>query len=103
MAYALPIVAKIADGGVTFIVRALPWGLAREADAIVRKGDATDALSEKVYERCVEVEDGEKPPVEDLPASLVARLVKAAAEEKAEGEGANPSSPPPSTAPDSGG
>ena len=95
MAYVLPIVATIEDGGVTFRVRAIPWGLAREAS----RGADEETLTAKVYERCVEVADGEKPPLDDLPASLVARLVRASSGAGEE----NPPSPPRSTAPVSGG
>lgn len=100
MAFDLPIVATIAEGGVTFRVRALPWGLARE----FAKPDADNfALGAKVYERCVEVEDGDKPALDDLPAPLVAKFAKLASGVKAEGDGADPPSPPPPTARGSGG
>lgn len=97
MSYALPIVGTVEDGGTTFRVRAIPWGLAREAS----RDESPDntALMEKIYERCVEVADGDKPPVDDLPAPLVHRLVRLAIGAGEE----NPPSPPPSTAPDSGG
>lgn len=100
MAYTLPIVGTVRDGGVAFRVRSLPWGLAREAS---RPGVDMEELSARIYDRCVEVEDGEKPPLDDLPAALVSRLVELAADGKAEGSSADPPSPPPSTAPASGG
>lgn len=87
MAYQLPIVGTIEDGGTTFRVRALPWGLAREAS---RPGADSAAVAAKIYERCVEVEDGEKPPADDLPMTLVMRLVDCAAGAKTDGEAANP-------------
>ena len=96
MAYQLPIVGSIEDGGVRFLVRALPWGLAREAS---RPNSDTEAISAKIYARCVEVEDGEKPEIDELPASLVGRLVEMAANAKADGAAANPPSPTNSTAP----
>lgn len=100
MAYTLPIVGTIEDGGTRFRVRALPWGLAREAS---RPGADSAAVAAKIYERCVEVEDGEKPPADDLPMALVMRLVDCAVGAKATGDGANPPSPPRSTAPGCGG
>lgn len=100
MAYQLPVVGTVESGGVRFLVRALPWGLARAA---ARPGADNAALSEAVYERCVEVEGGDKPPVDDLPADLVSRFVEVASGAKAEGPHADPPSPTNSTAPASAG
>lgn len=100
MAYALPVVATVDEGGLTFRVRALPWGLAREAS---RPGADSADLAARIYERCVDVAAGEKPPVDDLPASLVGRFAELAAGAQADGPRADPPSPPSSTAPGSGG
>lgn len=81
MAFELPIVATIAEGGVTFRVRAVPFGLARKFSA--GGGESIATLAE-VYERCVEAVDGDDRPagvtVDDLPAELVGRLARAACE-----------------------
>lgn len=104
MAFKLPIVATVTESGVTFRVRALPWGLARE---FARPDADNFALGAKVYERCVEAEDGDghpaKPDLDDLPASLVARFAQLASATRADGPAANPPSPPSSTARGSGG
>lgn len=100
MAFELPIVATITEGGVTFRVRAVPWGLAREAAAADADGLA---IAARIYERCVDVEAGDKPALDDLPVPLVQRLVDAANGARADGSAANPPSPPSSTAPGSGG
>jgi len=100
MPFELPIVATVAEGGVTFRVRAMPWGLARDC----ARPDADHfTLGAKVYERCVDVEAGEKPALDDLPAPLVAKFARLASSVKAEGDGADPPSPPPPTARGSGG
>lgn len=87
MAFELPIVATVAEGGVTFRVRAVPFGLARRLGA---PGADALALSAEIYERCVEAFDGDEHPlalgVDDLPAEFVGRLVRAACE----GAAANP-------------
>lgn len=75
MAYELPIVATIADGGVTFRVRAVPFGLARKFDAA---GADNFGVMAEVYDRCVEVAEGEPPAVDELPVELVGRLARAA-------------------------
>ena len=88
MPFELPVVATIAEGGVTFRVRAVPFGLARKFS---ERGESLETLAE-VYERCVEAVDGDGRPAgvtaDDLPAELVGRLARAACG----GEGAaNPS------------
>lgn len=88
MKFPLPIVATIKESGVAFIVRAVPFGLSRRCAA---PGADTLALSVEIYDHCVEVENGEKPAIDDLPSELVGRLVKAACENAPE----TPSSPPP--------
>lgn len=98
MSYALPIVARVEDCGAAFVVRALPWGLAREA---AKPGADSLDLAAKIYDRCVDVAEGTKPPVDDLPASLVSRFAELAAGTNA--DGSVPPSPPLSTAPDCGG
>lgn len=104
MAFELPIVATIREGGVTFRVRALPWGLAREA--AMSDVDGLD-IAARIYERCVEAVDGDDRPagisLDELPVSLVRRLVDAANGARADGPAANPLSPPSSTARGSGG
>lgn len=79
MAYELPIVATIAEGGVTFRVRAVPFGLARKFDTA---GADNFGVMAEVYERCVEAEDGDGHPVavqvDELPVELVGRLARAA-------------------------
>lgn len=80
MPFELPIVATIKEGGVTFRVRAVPFGLARKFS---ERGESIDTLAE-VYERCVEAVDADDRPagvtVDDLPAELVGRLARAACE-----------------------
>lgn len=100
MAFKLPIVATVTESGVTFRVRALPWGLARKAAAADADGLAFAA---RIYERCVDVADGDKPALDELPVSLVQRLVNAAGNARADGPAANPPLPPSSTARGSGG
>lgn len=79
MAFELPIVATVAEGGVTFRVRAVPFGLARKFGEAGADNFATMA---EVYARCVEAEDGDghpiAVPVDELPAELVGRLARAA-------------------------
>ena len=100
MAFELPVVATVEAGGLAFRVRAIPWGLAREAAA--PDADGLE-IAARIYERCVEVEAGEKPALDDLPVDLVQRLVAAANGARADGPAADPPSPPSSTAPGSGG
>lgn len=100
MAFKLPIVATVEEGGCTFRVRALPWSLARE---FARPDADNFALGASVYERCVDIEAGDKPAIDDLPASLVARFAQLASATRADGSAANPPSPPSSTARGSGG
>ena len=75
MAFELPIVATVAEGGVTFRVRAVPFGLARKFGEAGADNFATMA---EVYDRCVEVAEGERPAVDELPTELVGRLARAA-------------------------
>ena len=104
MAFTLPIVATIREGGVTFRVRAVPWGLAREA---ARKDVDDLEIAARIYERCVEAVDGDDRPagvsIDELPSDLVQRLVRAACGASADGPAADPPSPPSSTARGSGG
>lgn len=83
----LPIAQTIDALGITFRVRAIPWGLARRA----ANGADLDTLAAEIYDRLVTVDaPAEKPPLDDLPVDLVERIIGASS-----ARDANPTQPPP--------
>lgn len=105
-AYKLPVAGRFEAGGCHFVVRALPWSIARRvaASADKLKKDDTDAIADiaaDCWSRCVETEDGSPPPaVEDVSQADVMRAFNLALG-GTEGEG--PDFPPPPTGDGSGG
>ena len=81
--FELPIVEKKEYGGLNFVIRAIPYSLAKMAQGVEGDPAKADEFLRAVYERCVEVEDGEKPDVEDMPMAFLDEIVSLSASKNA--------------------
>lgn len=73
--FELPIVEKKECGGLTFVIRAIPYSLAKMAQGVGDNPSKGEEFLKAVYERCVDVEGGEKPSIEDMPMSFLDEMV----------------------------
>ena len=81
--FELPIVEKKEYGGLTFVIRAIPYSLAKMAQGVGEDPSKGEEFLKAVYERCVEVEDGEKPDIEDMPMAFLDEMVAVSASKNA--------------------
>ncbi|MBR3956281.1 MAG: hypothetical protein IKJ89_00320 [Kiritimatiellae bacterium] len=107
-AYQLPIAGRFEAGGCKFVVRSLPYSLAKRvasAAGALGKGDTDTvaAIAADAWDRCVELEDGgEKPSADDVAQKDVLEAFNIALGTGAE-EGSGPDFPAPPTSEGSGG
>ena len=79
--FQLPIIAEKELCGLHFTIRAVPYSVAQLSQNI---GDNADRLKEflkAVWDKCVEVAEGEtKPALEDMPLSTLNEIVETASD-----------------------
>lgn len=76
--FLLPVVGETEFGGLVFKVRAIPYGLAKKAAQIGGDDGKAQDYCEEFWEKCVFVEDGEKPEIDEVPLALVNELIEIA-------------------------
>lgn len=84
--FELPVAGETDFGGLTFKARAIPYGLAKKAASIGGDDEKAQAYCEEFWNKCVFVEDGEKPSIDDVPLSLVNALISIASDKDAASE-----------------